>query len=251
MALRALAADPTLGEAYQAVGLLRTEQGETRSAVRAFQEALTRAPLLSDSHAVLGVLLAETGHVDEGLRRLEVALRLDPHSWNAQMERARTRALIGDRAGADADLAAVGVPASYSLLVRLVIWWRDREGAGKLADAFERANTGAPWEVATPVLRAFARGEYYAGAPEIFALAWSRIQGAVRNRCRILAAAAEYFAAFGERERAFEWLERAEAAPFIDVLWMDRCPCLDSIRDDPRFAKVRAIVAARAADVWR
>jgi hypothetical protein len=37
----------------------------------------------------------------------------------------------------------------------------------------------------------------------------------------------------------------------VNVLWMDRCPCLDGIRGEPRFAKVRGLVAARAADLWR
>jgi len=251
VALRALSADPTLGEAYLAVGLLRCEQGEMRAAAQALQEALTRAPLLSDAHTALGLLLAETGLVDEGLRRLDVALRLDPRSAAARFERVRVRALLGDREAAEADLRAGDEVASHSLLVRLVVWWNDRARAAELADAFERAATGAPWEIAAPLLRAFARGEYFPGAPQLFQGAMAAMRAAERNSCRMLEAAAEYFAVMGKTDLALEWFERAESLPFVDVLWMDRCVCLDSLRNEPRFVRVRGLVAARAAAMWR
>jgi serine/threonine-protein kinase len=251
MSLRALASDPTLGEAYRAVGALRLEQGDTRGAVRAFREALVRAPRIADSHAALAIVLAETGHVAEARRRFDIALRLDPRALVAHVERARLLALLGDRVTAEADLAAVGEPAIHPLLVRAVFWWNDRARAEALADTFERKPTGAPWEAGAPLLRVFARGEPFPAADVVFTALAERAHAADRTRCRVLEAAADYFGATGDRERALAWIERVERYPFVNLLWMDRSSCLDAIRLDPRFTRMRSLVAARAAEIWR
>ncbi len=251
LTLRALSADGTLGEAYYAIGSLRSEQGDIRAAVRAFREALSRTPNLADAHTALGLFASETGNVDEALRRFDVALELDPGSLGARLARARTNAVIGDRRACAADLQGADAMATHGLLVRAVFWWSDRAGAAELADAFEAAPTGAPWEVAAPLLRAYSRGEYFEGAPQIFERLLSSSEAGSRNRCRAVEVAAEYYAVMGRTDDALAWLDRAESLPFVDVLWMDRCACLDAIRGEPRFARVRALVAARAADVWR
>ena len=47
---------------------------------------------------------------------------------------------------------------------------------------------------------------------------------------------AEFYATLGERDRAFEWLDRAyeERAGFLIHIKLE--PAFDNIRDDPRFA---------------
>ncbi len=44
-------------------------------------------------------------------------------------------------------------------------------------------------------------------------------------------------------------IERAIAANLFDVLWMDRCPVLASVRTHPRWAALHAEVAERASKV--
>src|SRR5262249_54989271 len=146
----------------------------------------------------------------------------------ARAERARIRALIGDRAGAEADLREAG-SVGYSVIVRTVMWWNDRELAAQLADAFESAKSGAPWEAAAPILRALARGELFPHANEVFKKLVAGASVAAHSRCRVLEVAAEYLALMGQHDTAFEWLEQAEELPFTSVLWMDRCPCLAPI----------------------
>jgi len=255
LTLRALAIDPTLAETYCAIGVLRTEQGEIRAALRAFEEALVRNPVLAEAHAGIAILLAETGKVEEAMRRFDDALRSEPGLFQAWAERGRLRALLGDRAGAEQDLAqagAIGGSHTAYVMVRLVVWWGDRAQAAGLADELERAKTGAAWEAAVPGLRAFSRGEL---PPEPARVLFDRLapysQLVPRNACRMLEIAAEFLAAMDHNELALEWLERATTLPFVNILWLDRCVCLDGLRGDPRFAKVRGLVAARAADVWR
>lgn len=253
LSLRALAVDPSIGESYFAIGVLRLEQGEARASARALEESLARAPSLSEAHAAFGVLLADTGRPEEAMRRFDAALAIDPLVAHAWMERARLKALLGDRAGAEADLAhaeQLSPGAPTMVLVRAVLWWRDRERAGQIADLLAGSKSGAAWERAGPFLRAFAdRAPLPELSPDLQTIGDSAT--APRTAARVIEVAAELLAECGQHEAALGWLERAEALPFINVLWLDRCPNLDSLRSDPIFARVRARVAANAAEVWR
>ena len=250
MALRALAADPSLGYAYHTIGMLRLEQGELRASVRAFQEARARSPLFAEPNIGLGILLAETGNVEEATQRFDAAIRLDRASPAAWLERARVKALLGDRAGAESDLKETGAVGTQ-LLVRSVVWWNDRARALELAESFAKSPTGAAWESAGPLLAALGASVPIPNLPEVFKNLPALAGATVRNRCRITEAAAELCAMSGDVESAFAFLDQASSLPFVNVLWLDRCPCLDPLRSDPRFARVRGRVAARAADLWR
>ncbi len=254
LSLRALATDPTIGETFHTIAALRLYEGDTRAAVRALNEALVRAPLHAEAHQNLGKIMIETGFVEEGMKRLELAQRLDPNLLLTLFEVARTRALQGDRAGALSALEAAvqkgGEMGSVFPRLRLIIWWRDVAEAEKTAAILERSNTGATWERALPMVQAFARGEYWAGAETLFPKLADDARGAPKHRAFMYELAAEYYGAFDRRELCLEAIERGAELPMIDIFWLDKCPSLDCVREDPRFARARATVAARAAAVW-
>ena len=60
---------------------------------------------------------------------------------------------------------------------------------------------------------------------------------------------AEAAGALGDRERALAAIERATSNGIFDVAWLDACPPLAALREEPRFLAAMAIVAARAARV--
>jgi serine/threonine-protein kinase len=62
--------------------------------------------------------------------------------------------------------------------------------------------------------------------------------------------AAEFYMVGGRPEDAIAEIEKAAALPFIDLAWLDGCPLLEPVRQDPRFAAVRATTAARVAVFW-
>ena len=62
-------------------------------------------------------------------------------------------------------------------------------------------------------------------------------------------AQAEACAFTGERARALVALESASRAAVFDRAWLDRCPILDGLRDEPRFAAVAGEVARRSAAI--
>lgn len=71
--------------------------------------------------------------------------------------------------------------------------------------------------------------------------------GSERARAFLLQVGTEMLAKVGELELAFETLKGVEEIPVIDLVWMDHCPLLAPLRPDPRFARLRETVAARAA----
>ncbi|NOU29329.1 MAG: tetratricopeptide repeat protein, partial [Polyangiaceae bacterium] len=251
--LRALDRDPTIAEAYHALGSLRLAAGDYQAARRAFEEALRRAPTLAISHVQLGMLAAETGHLAQGLRSLDVAMRLQPENASGALERLRLVALTEPRAVAEAEVLRVresfGPFASLSLEVRLPFWWRDRALAGAVATHVESHKSGASWEHAAPFLRDYETGP----RPEWVASSYAGVAKMPiipRRRTLLLMVAAEHLAAIGAVDEAFGHMQAAADAALVDVLWLDRCPALDELRDDPRFGRIRAAVALRAAAVW-
>jgi len=256
--LRALSADPSIGETFVTIGILRLNQGETQAAARAFKEAVARSPLLAEAHEYLGRLLCETGHVEEGLRRLDLAIRLDPKQLPSHWERARTLALTGEREQADEAMkraiAAAGDPGSGLFnRARFAFWFSDRETARLLADDLEKTIAEGPAPIATvlaPIMRAFEQNRPLDEALTAFRAFSTLPSASSRQQAFFLQLATELKCITGDLEQALQSTERAAELGLVDVLWLDHCPLLAAIRDDPRFARARASTAERAARVW-
>ncbi|HSQ65687.1 MAG TPA: protein kinase [Polyangiaceae bacterium] len=253
LAMRVLEADPAIADAHHVIGFVRSQAGELVAAVRAEQECLRLAPLHAEAHQFLGSLLCDSLHIDEGVRRLELAARLEPRDGVTTVRRLTVLALLGEEKRARELLAeadAASGPLSTVVFKQFAgFWWNDKAMAAEVADLIEKAAAGASWARSIGILRAFARGEYEPTAVEEFAQLTSPRVGQ-RHRCLMHEKAAEYFALWDEREAALAHVEAAARLPFTDLLWMDRCPTLGSVRGDPRFAEARAVVAARVVDLW-
>jgi len=257
LSLRALSIDGTIGETYDTIGVLRLQFGETRAAVRAFQEAIARSPLLAEAHEYLGRLLCECGYTEEGLRRLDLAARLEPQSVAAHFERARTYALLGDRERAEACLGrslALGATGSAQIFqrARLALWWSDKDMLLSLSEDLERSPHVNPLiqQTMLPLVRDAVNGRPFGSELDAFRMFSAMASGSPRQRTFFLQLSAEMLSHAGRLAEALEALNATTELPLIDILWLDRCPVLAPLRDDPAFARVRAIVAARAAEAF-
>ena len=122
--------------------------------------------------------------------------------------------------------------------------------ARRLADRIEQNPTGAAWDRAAPVMRALAEDRPMPAARAIFEQITST-RVAPRQRAMMHEIAAEYYGCWGMNDDAIEHIERGVRLPaFANLLWLDRCPSLDGLRSDPRLSTARAIVAARASQIW-
>ena len=256
ISLRALAIDSSIGDTFNTIGILRLQHGETRAAVRAFQEAISRSPTLAEAHSYLGRLLAESGYHEEARRRFDLAIRLDPQSLASYWEKARMLALLGDRSGAEVLLersSVVGGPLSGLFIYgRFVMWYRDKQLAARVVATIEGAGDGAAYARAVflPIVRAFAEGKGMGDVVELFRSFAQESSASPRQRSFFYQLLTEYNGVDGKHEEALVALEKAAALPLIDLTWLDRCPALDGLRDDPRFLRARATTAARVAELW-
>jgi tetratricopeptide (TPR) repeat protein len=251
LALRAIDIDPHVADAYYAVSLVRWVTGDYRGVLQALQETLRRNPLLSDAHAGLASILCDIGQMSESLQRIDLAIRLNPRDFNARATRMRTLALMHRKEEALREIERCyelgGGAGITNLECRLVFWWGDRERAGALAERMEKFAANATWDTAIPALRAYGRGEIDPTTSSRIDAMLAKSDGTFH--ALVSQIATEYFAVVGDRERALHYLVRANARAFWGLSWLDHCPALDSIRDAPELAAVRARTAEKIAQL--
>jgi tetratricopeptide (TPR) repeat protein len=255
-ALRALDADASSAQTYVTLGLLRLHQGDLRASVRAFREALQRDPRNAEASAYLGRFLVESGYLDEGIERLEFALKLDPNVQHAWWNLARSYALCSRWEQAESTLqrasAMVGTEVSLNIVrARLAFWRRDHEYAQATADRIESsAPEGHFVRGFIAPLRAFANGEKIVEQASGLMLTGTTVVSPAM-KAFWFQVAAEAFALSGRVDAALDAVDSAVALAFVDVGWMDHCPVLAIVRGAGRFGQARAIVSARAANLWK
>ncbi|HEX4516802.1 MAG TPA: protein kinase [Polyangiaceae bacterium] len=253
LALRALEVDPNIGAAHHVISQIRVSDGELAAAVRADEEALRCDPRDANAHAAIGWMLAEALYVTEGLRRLDLAARLDPANPAVVFARANVLALAGQkekaRAVIDELIARSGPLAAVVILSRVAVWWKDAELAARTAEAIENAKAGAAWDPAARFMRSIVTGDIDPGADAIVAKLTEKAV-APRRRAIMHEVGADYYALMGAPEKALEQIEKLAQLPSTNLLWLDACPALASVRGDPRFAEARAMIAARVAQLW-
>jgi eukaryotic-like serine/threonine-protein kinase len=256
LALRALDVDRENGHSYHAIASIRWYKGENAEAVAAAREAIRRAPTLAEPHILLGRVLSWLGRVAEAHHELALAIRLDASARDAYEERIRLLALTGDRVAAlealdDYDRAHAG--GGMPVRLRLCTWWRDRELARQLIERIDRAPTGAVWEQSRSTLVAYVDGDLITMRRRIedtmVRLLGERV--ITRQRVFLRQVAIENLMLAEAPELAVRHLlVLADEPGFIDLLWLDRCPVLEPLRERPELASVRAATAERAVHVW-
>jgi len=222
---RAVALGPDLAEAYASRGLLRMEFLRDWSGAQSdFRRALELSPGDPPSHRRMGLLLASQGHLADAITAVDRATQLDPldtTSWlclgslraaSGRIDLARgaqLRVLEISRASADAhDELAV-----YDLL------------EGRPTDALARA----PAITKPERLRVVAIAEHELGHPKESQRALNALIARHAHE-----SIAQVYAWRGDRDRAFEWLERS--LDQNDELWDVKFDTiLRRVRDDPRF----------------
>jgi len=249
---RAERAAPELAETHLVSAMLAVQNGEFRSAAGSLARALEIAPTMVEAHQYMGELQLESGRTKEGKRRVELALELDPTLSICHLALAREAALRGDWAAAEPHMEPLRptrtIPVRVSEL-RYALYRGDREEAEQIVRSLE-ADGSPPAQRLVELARVALGGEGVEQAQATLALI-PRWLANRRFTSLMMQIATEMFAAAGRFEEAFGALEPCVDGVLIDVVWMRRCPLLDPLRADPRFAPLEARVAERAADMWR
>jgi serine/threonine-protein kinase len=221
------------------------------AAIRDARRALVYSPMLADAHELIGRILTETGPADKALVHLQTAAETEPELRGARARMLRVHELLGRRA--EADLVAEEIIArhdggpGWTVLARAVFWRRDEARARSLFEHAVIQSGGAP--AARELFRAVFEPATTPSAGKLVAASLSAVGASWRMPVFLEQARAEFFAAKGRVEDALAALTSSVDAGLVDLLWLDRCPVLDGVRGDARFAPLRARVGGKAESV--
>ena len=234
---KAVELDPTLSEAWQNLGDVRVDSWEWRRAEEGYRRAITLNPNNALAHEDLGDLLDGTGRMEEGWKESQIAQQLDPnhdHLWYALYKRREY-----DRAINQLQTMLASDPNSGYLHHEL---YETYSAKGMYKEAVQQLEQtallfGFPDE-APRLRRAFAASGY-AGAMREWAQELERL--CATNQVFMPVNLAATYAALGDKDRAFYWLEqgykhRGQCNAGVDLAELRVYRGLDPLRSDPRFA---------------
>jgi serine/threonine-protein kinase len=249
---RAVAAAPENGESWAALAAALFMGGDAPAAVRAARTALARSPGLAHAQELLGRILLEAGHRDEAAARLRTALAIDPSTLTPRWELVRMHALLGEWTQADAlmDLPVGGRGDGVSRFLyrlRLAVWrgqdHPDLDNAPPLGPEFGAVARSRDLR---ETIRTRELPDAYREALET---SRASLGEGSRRRTLFCQLNAEVYSFVFEVDAALDALKEAVDSGLLDLFWMDRCPVLDPVRRDARFAALRAEVEARVSRI--
>jgi serine/threonine-protein kinase len=252
---RAIERAPDLAETHLAAAMLDAQGGHYGRVAKSLGRALFIAPTMAEANLYLGQLQVEAGRLEEGRKRLELALELDPSQPMCHLTLARSSLLAGDLESHEHHAAALArseladaIAVSTSRF-RWALYRSDVDGARAALGSMRKVQTGSWGALAR--FGAIAVGE--GDAEEVLKTA-KTVAGQQSNRrlgSLLAQFATEVLCVAKMPDAAGDWLRSAADDVLVDILWMDRCPVLESIRETDWFAEARGKVEKRAGEIWQ
>jgi tetratricopeptide (TPR) repeat protein len=233
--MKALEIDETLSEAHSALGMIgMLYDWDWVEAERAYQRAIEFSPGNAMAHQRYGMYLDLMGRFDEAMAEMKLAQELDPLSLPINVNIGVTFFLMGqyDRAIAQYK-SALEMDPSFTLAHHHLAQVYTMQG--RFPEALEEFQNAKLLEES-----AFALGHL----GRIYALMGKRSEALkILDRLNELSKQSYVspyrrtmiYAALGEMDRAFEWLEKAYLDRSEELAWLNIFPVPGNFRSDPRF----------------
>jgi TolB-like protein/tetratricopeptide (TPR) repeat protein len=229
-ASKALELDPKNGEANAALGIAHMMAHEWAQAEATLASAREIDPTDSSVFMISGVLARGLGRDDDAIALFRQALEHDPLNLVARRYFARTLSFAGRLAEAEAEIRQVldtnsAQPGAQYDLGRILVAKGQIDAAGA---AFE-AETDEGWKrIGLPL--SYHALHRTAEANAAFAILLSKSAGAEFQL-------AETYAAFGDADQSFKWLEAASQLD-LGIIWLHNDPLFKDLTRDPRYTVV-------------
>jgi serine/threonine protein kinase/Flp pilus assembly protein TadD len=235
---RAIEIDDTLGEAHASLAFINLlYDWDWAGAERHFKRGIELSPNYAMAHHWYAIYLANMGRHDEAIREARRAQELDPLTLVVNMTPAATLYLARRYDQAIEELQKV-LDMDANFLPAHSILGAAYEQKGMYEKAIVEhqkvidllgGNVTAEVAVKARVGHAYAawgkRGEALKILDEL-----------LKRRDVTPYSIAEIYVGLGEKDRAFEWLEKAHGERNVQMVSLKVDPNLDSLRSDPRFA---------------
>ena len=236
-ASRALELDDNLPEAHTSLAFVSMGYDwDWTGAENGFKRAIGICPGYSNAHHWYALLLAALERFDESLEEIQHALKLDPLSlpintnlgWVLLLSRRNDEAV-------EQYLKTIDLDSSFALAHKRL--GQAYEQMDRFDDAISEYQialklTGEDAEMLA------ARGHFHAAAGDRQQAEQVLAQLSEASKQRYVPAYffAKVYLGLGDRDRAFEWLERACQERYGYVIYLKVDPMFDELRDDPRFS---------------
>jgi TolB-like protein/DNA-binding winged helix-turn-helix (wHTH) protein/Tfp pilus assembly protein PilF len=232
---KALELDDSIGEAYDTLGLLSSNfDWDWEAADREFNRAIALAPSYSCAHEDRATFLALTGRRAEALAELTKIEQLDYGFSAGETESATYYELQ--------DYPKLIESSRRGLLLDANDWVQHfnlgvgYEGTGKLEEAISEYKKAIKISdnprSAVALAHAYSAAGKKAEAEKILRDLESKLKGTSATPYTM----ATIYAGLGEKDKAFEFLEKAYSEKSLDICWSLKSDLLlDSLRPDPRF----------------
>ena len=236
-ALKALALDGQLSEAHAVLGMIAyTYDWDWATAERELKQAIELNPNSSSAHIDYGSYLAATGRVEEGLEERKRALQLDPLSLetNAELTSAFNDARRYDEA-INQGRHTVALDSNFFLgnlrLGQAYIGKKQYElGIAELKKSATLSGNSTPSLANLGIVYAAAgrRADAQKALDQLIELSRTRYVPAMTI--------ARVYAGLGQKDKAFEWLEKSYEERSLLLAFVKVISTFDPLRSDPRFA---------------
>ena len=251
---RALALAPQMGEPYAALAAIQTHDGDTLGAARSVRKALQLSPQLADAHDQCARMLSETNATVEALLSAQHAIQLEPRLVHLRYVMARVSGLLGDWEEVDRIFRVPPADTDdanlyWMIRTRLVSWTRNKDKAAELLVELDAAPTFTFQMMVRGMCGVMLKGDMPLPARAFLEDRTHDETATKRTRAFFCQLMAELLGAVHDGEGALAAVEEACACGLYDLLWLDRCPLLDEIRDTERFQTARKDVEARSTAV--
>jgi TolB-like protein/Tfp pilus assembly protein PilF/tRNA A-37 threonylcarbamoyl transferase component Bud32 len=236
-AQKAMAIDDTLAEAHAVLAGAEQQFWEWDAAEREFRRAVELDPNNGNAHQWYGLYLSMIGRHEEALVQFKRALEADPlnltFNTNLASEYGAARqydlALYQYKKTIEIDpsyaSAHNNLADTYRDMGKYDLWLEEWKKAATLADDRERLAIG------DETAQAYAKGGLRAAISRMIEL---RKQLA-RRRYVDPASIAYDYAALGEKDQAFFWLEKAYSEKAAGLQFLKVAKEMDPFRSDPRY----------------
>jgi len=228
-ATKALELDENLAEAHATLGLARSvHEWDWAAGEREFRRAIDLNPGYAVAHSFYAQILMMQGRIEESLIESDKAARLDPFGsyalWAEQLVWARRY----DQAIEKCQKALGWSPGSPTLHLRIGIAYEQHGEYSKAVAELEQARDLSP--SSTYFLRSLGHAYAVSGRRDQAQKVLRQLKEDSTKRYISPFSFALIYTGLGEREHAFEWLEKA---------YQQRDPGLATLRADPRFDLLR------------
>ena len=247
---RALAIDPELAEARTSLAKIKLSyEWDWAEAESEFRRALELKPGYATAHQWYGVYLSEVGRHDESLEHRKRALELDPLSLSIStgVGRAYFWARRYDEALAHLQKALERDPRYADTHWSLGLAYEQKRMYDEAVAAYQRAislsKTAEFPEGKPEMIAALGHAHAAAGRRDEALRIIERLNELVSRQSYVSPySIALIHAALGEKERAFEWLERAYRERDESFIHLKVDPRLDVLRADPRLTEMLRLI---------